>query len=72
MGATQKIIKDVAEVRKKVDALKLDKQLPFGTSDAGSMFTTTLAEGIDYFHANGKACHARLTCRSVADVDCLL
>jgi hypothetical protein len=49
-----KIVNDVATVRARIDALGLSKTLPHGTSDAGSVFTQALAEGIDYFHANGK------------------
>ncbi|KAH8082585.1 glycoside hydrolase superfamily [Filobasidium floriforme] len=47
-----KIVNDVATVRARIDALGLSKTLPHGTSDAGSVFTQALAEGIDYFHAN--------------------
>jgi hypothetical protein len=34
--------------------MNLDKQLPIGTSDAGSAFNTVIAQGIDYFQANGE------------------
>ena len=30
----------------------LDKTLPVGTSDAGSILSTTLSEGIDFYMAN--------------------
>jgi glucan 1,3-beta-glucosidase len=33
-------------------ALNLGKHLPIGTSDAGSMFSATLATEVDYFMAN--------------------
>ena len=32
--------------------MNLDKHLPIGTSDAGSLMSTTLASGIDFFMAN--------------------
>ncbi|CEQ41231.1 SPOSA6832_02916 [Sporobolomyces salmonicolor] len=38
--------------RTQLDALKLPKTLPVGTADAGSVFTTALADGSDYIMAN--------------------
>lgn len=51
-AAVSKITSDAASVNATIKALGLGKQLPIGTSDAGSELTETLAAGIDYFHAN--------------------
>lgn len=52
--ATTAILSRVQEVNKTITALGLSKSLPVGTSDAGSVFTLQLAQGIQYYHANGK------------------
>ncbi|KAI5449986.1 hypothetical protein NCC49_003877 [Naganishia albida] len=50
--ATQTILTRIQEMNTTVQGWGLDKTLPLGTSDAGSLMSTTLAAGIDYFHAN--------------------
>ncbi|GMK59660.1 hypothetical protein CspeluHIS016_0802660 [Cutaneotrichosporon spelunceum] len=42
----------VDEVKTKVQALSLSKPMPIGTGDAGSLFSTTLAQGLDFYMAN--------------------
>lgn len=46
------IVTKVAEVRARIDAMGLSKTLDIGTSDAGSILTKALAEGVDYFMSN--------------------
>ncbi|KAK4686138.1 hypothetical protein P7C73_g3992, partial [Tremellales sp. Uapishka_1] len=50
--AVETITSKIATVNSTIQAMNLDKVLPIGTSDAGSILTKTLAEGIDYFMAN--------------------
>lgn len=58
--ATQTILTRIQEMNTTVQGWGLDKVLPLGTSDAGSLMSTTLASGIDYFHANGESVLWRL------------
>jgi glucan 1,3-beta-glucosidase len=51
-AAVKDITDRVASVKTALDGMGLDKTLPVGTSDAGSILSTTLASGIDYFMAN--------------------
>jgi hypothetical protein len=53
-AAIKKVLDSVAEVNTTIKGMNLDKQLPIGTSDAGSAFNTVIAQGIDYFQANGE------------------
>ncbi|KAJ9104679.1 hypothetical protein QFC21_002177 [Naganishia friedmannii] len=53
--ATSTILNHIKELNTTVKGWGLDKALPIGTSDAGSLMSATLARGIDYFHANGFA-----------------
>lgn len=46
------ILARVDDVRQKQTTWGLDKELPIGTSDAGSVMSTQLATGIDFFMAN--------------------
>jgi exo-beta-1,3-glucanase (GH17 family) len=48
----QTLLGYVNEVKTKVQALGLSKTLPIGTGDAGSLFSTALAEGVDFYMAN--------------------
>lgn len=50
--ATTFIIQQMAHFRAKLLDLNLGVVLPVGTSDAGSLVTTTLAEGSDFIQAN--------------------
>ena len=52
MTASQFIVTKVREVRTRIDAMGLSKGLDIGTSDAGSILTTALAQGVDYFMSN--------------------
>lgn len=42
----------IQEVNTTIKGMDLDKHLPIGTSDAGSLMSVTLGEGIDFFMAN--------------------
>jgi len=46
------ITDNIQGVNSTIQALGLSKHLPIGTSDAGSLLSTTLATGIDFFMAN--------------------
>ncbi|WVR06642.1 hypothetical protein IAU60_003674 [Kwoniella sp. DSM 27419] len=50
--AVKTISDKIQEVNSTVQALGLDKVLPIGTSDAGSLMSASLGEEIDYFMAN--------------------
>ncbi|WRT66715.1 uncharacterized protein IL334_003678 [Kwoniella shivajii] len=52
LAAVKTIADKITEVNTTVQALGLSKALPIGTSDAGSVMSETLGEGIDYFMAN--------------------
>ncbi|ORY31807.1 glycoside hydrolase superfamily [Naematelia encephala] len=52
LSAVSDITDKVAQVKSDLDNMSLNKTLPVGTSDAGSIMSTTLAEGIDFFMAN--------------------
>ncbi|ODN74156.1 hypothetical protein L202_07608 [Cryptococcus amylolentus CBS 6039] len=52
LSAVSTITDKIAEVNSTIQALGLDKVLPVGTSDAGSIMSKTLGEGVDYFMAN--------------------
>jgi glucan 1,3-beta-glucosidase len=51
-ASVQSILARVDDVRQKQTTWGLDKELPIGTSDAGSTMSTQLATGIDFFMAN--------------------
>ncbi|KAM0791717.1 hypothetical protein ACM66B_003986 [Microbotryomycetes sp. NB124-2] len=51
-AAGQFIVSQVEAMRTKIAALNLSKQIPVGTGDAGSEFTQTVANGVDFFMAN--------------------
>ncbi|ORX37088.1 glycoside hydrolase superfamily [Kockovaella imperatae] len=51
-AAVETILSKVTEVKGVLQGLNLGKTLPVGTSDAGSLMSTTLGAGIDYFMAN--------------------
>lgn len=44
----------MADMRTTLKGLNLPKTIPVGTADAGSMITTSLAQGSDYVMANGE------------------
>lgn len=50
--SVQSILTRVDDVRQQLTTWGLDKTLPVGTSDAGSVMSTQLATGIDFFMAN--------------------
>ncbi|GHJ84523.1 hypothetical protein NliqN6_0925 [Naganishia liquefaciens] len=50
--ATATLLARIAAFNATQQGWALDRMLPVGTSDAGSLMSTTLAAGIDYFHAN--------------------
>lgn len=52
LSSVKTITDHIQEVNTTIKALNLDKHLPIGTSDAGSLLSTTLATGIDFFMAN--------------------
>ncbi|WWC71096.1 uncharacterized protein I206_105049 [Kwoniella pini CBS 10737] len=52
LSATKTITDKIQEVNTTIQGLGLSKTLPIGTSDAGSIMSKTLGEGIDYFMAN--------------------
>ncbi|GAA5878787.1 hypothetical protein JCM1840_007246 [Sporobolomyces johnsonii] len=52
VAAAQYLVTEMASFRTQLDALNLSKKLPVGTADAGSVFTTALADGSDYIMAN--------------------
>jgi len=52
LSAAQDIIDHIQEVNTTIKGMNLNKHLPIGTSDAGSVLSTTLATGIDFFMAN--------------------
>ncbi|EIW67611.1 hypothetical protein TREMEDRAFT_33542, partial [Tremella mesenterica DSM 1558] len=52
LTAVETITSKVADVKSKLSALSLSKTLQVGTADAGSILSTTLAEGIDFYMAN--------------------
>lgn len=52
LTAAQSIMSRIKTFNATIKAMNLDKHLPIGTSDAGSLMSTTLAAGIDYFMAN--------------------
>ena len=52
LSAVQDIVDHIQEANATILAMNLDKHLPIGTSDAGSLLSTTLATGIDFFMAN--------------------
>jgi glucan 1,3-beta-glucosidase len=47
-----KIHSEIKQLNATIQSMKLSKHLPIGTSDAGSVMSTTLGAGIDYFMAN--------------------
>jgi exo-beta-1,3-glucanase (GH17 family) len=51
-GAESELITKMADMRTLLAGMGLSKTLPVGTADAGSMITTTLAQGSDYVMAN--------------------
>lgn len=51
-AAISSITTKVAQFKQDLEALNLPKTLPVGTADAGSMVSTTLTAGVDYFMAN--------------------
>ncbi|WWC96433.1 hypothetical protein V866_003301 [Kwoniella sp. B9012] len=52
LSASKTITDKITEVKSAIAGLGLSKTLPVGTSDAGSVMSKTLGEGIDYFMAN--------------------
>jgi glucan 1,3-beta-glucosidase len=52
LSAVKTIADHVQEVNSTILGMNLSKHLPIGTSDAGSLLSTTLATGIDFFMAN--------------------
>nr|XP_019045226.1 glucan 1,3-beta-glucosidase [Kwoniella bestiolae CBS 10118]OCF24156.1 glucan 1,3-beta-glucosidase [Kwoniella bestiolae CBS 10118] len=52
LSASKTITDKITEVKAAIAKLGLSKTLPVGTSDAGSVMSKTLGEGIDYFMAN--------------------
>ncbi|TYJ53374.1 hypothetical protein B9479_005974 [Cryptococcus floricola] len=52
LSAVSTITDKIAEVNSTIQGLGLDKVLPVGTSDAGSIMSKKLGEGVDYFMAN--------------------
>ncbi|CAK9785240.1 unnamed protein product [Cutaneotrichosporon oleaginosum] len=52
LQGVQTLLGYVNEIKAKVQALGLSKTLPIGTGDAGSLFSKTLAEGVDFYMAN--------------------
>lgn len=51
-AAISSITTKVAQFKQDLAGMSLSKTLPVGTADAGSMVSTTLAAGVDYFMAN--------------------
>jgi exo-beta-1,3-glucanase (GH17 family) len=51
-AAVRSITTKVAQFKQDLAGLSLSKTLPVGTADAGSMVSTTLAAGVDYYMAN--------------------
>lgn len=51
-GSEAELIEKMADMRSLLASLNLSKTLPVGTADAGSMITTSLAQGSDYVMAN--------------------
>ncbi|ODN93554.1 glucan 1,3-beta-glucosidase [Cryptococcus wingfieldii CBS 7118] len=52
LSAVSTITDKIAKVDSTIQGLGLDKVLPVGTSDAGSIMSKKLGEGVDYFMAN--------------------
>ncbi|KAK8858895.1 hypothetical protein IAR55_003126 [Kwoniella newhampshirensis] len=52
ISSVGEITDKIAEVNTTIQGLNLSKTLPIGTSDAGSIMSTRLASGVDYFMAN--------------------
>jgi glucan 1,3-beta-glucosidase len=50
--AVNYLLTQVKSVNTTIQGLSLSKHLPIGTSDAGSLMSTSLATGIEYFMAN--------------------
>ncbi len=44
----QLLIANITDTRSTLSALNLGKQIPVGTSDAGSFFNTQVLEAVDY------------------------
>ncbi|PWN91767.1 glycoside hydrolase [Acaromyces ingoldii] len=51
-GSETDLISKMADMRTTLKGLNLPKTIPVGTADAGSMVTTSLAQGSDYVMAN--------------------
>jgi exo-beta-1,3-glucanase (GH17 family) len=51
-AAVRSITTKVAQFKQDLAGLSLSKTVPVGTADAGSMVSTTLAAGVDYYMAN--------------------
>lgn len=51
-GPEGPLLDKMVQMRDQLKALNLPKTIPVGTADAGSMITTSLAEGSDYVMAN--------------------
>jgi len=52
LSAVNTLTSDISEIRSTINGLSPNKNIPVGTADAGSIMSTTLAEGVDYFMAN--------------------
>lgn len=51
-SALATIADKITEVNSTIQALGLSKNLPIGTSDAGSVMSKSLGESVDFFMAN--------------------
>jgi len=65
-SAEATVLADVASFRKSLAALNLPKTIPVGTGDAGSMITTTLAQGCDFIMSNNHAFFSGATIQQAA------
>lgn len=60
-GPEAQLLSKMADLRTQLAGMNLGKTIPVGTADAGSMVTTTLAQGSDYVMANVHAWFAGTT-----------
>lgn len=52
LSDVKKLLSYVTEVKTKVQGLSLSKTVPVGTGDAGSLMSSTLGQGLDFYMAN--------------------
>ncbi len=70
--AIKTLLADVQSVNTTIKGMDLAKHLPMGTSDAGSAFNVQIAEGIDYFMANGWWMRGRVIIWYIANCNFIL